>query len=670
MSCRRARQRAESVFDFLHVVRPSGLRLPQESSCATVREVFNLRSAVKRHPRVALGASVPLMAFACMLLAWGVARALHYGRVLPGVWVNEFVAAGMAPQELERELARAAKRLNREPVRVHLEGLVFRFEPKQIDARVDLARTSMAAFEAGRDGAFFSQFGWWLSRFFSSYQLGLRVSYDKRKLEQLVEQWERAAISDPPLAGEVRGQGERLILEEPRAGRRIDRTALAKELPEVLGRTSQRALALRTRKVEPRLERRHVQAALEKGQQMVRAATQLVSRDGALVLRFSREELVRALKTRPDFDPPRLEVFFDPDVVESVIERDRDRLEAEPKNASFRVDKNNHVSIIPGRPGTRLEPKLTAEALMQAVYAPSHVGELPVDRDARPELTTEDARALNIEKLVAQFSTRHHCCQPRVQNIHRIADILDGTVVKPGEVFSINERVGPRTTKNGFVPAPTIVEGDMEDTVGGGVSQFATTIFNALLYGGYDIIERQPHSYYFTRYPMGHEATLSYPKPDIIFKNDTKSGLLIKCQYTDTRITVKLFGDNEGRKVKTTVSRRQDIVDPPVELVPDPSMEPDEEKVLAAGSIGWSVIAGRIITFKDKTQKVEKRKVTYMPRVRRVRVHPCRIPEGEEGYTGEDCPEPEDVEMEDPGEHTESEAPAERHEQVSEREEP
>jgi vancomycin resistance protein YoaR len=295
----------------------------------------------------------------------------------------------------------------------------------------------------------------------------------------------------------------------------------------------------------------------------------------------------------------------------------------------------------------RVDAAQLSYALWQAVHAADLVGVLPVDREAAPAFTTEDAQALNIKKLVSQFSTRHACCQARVQNIHRIADLIDGSIVKPDEVFSVNEKVGPRTRKNGFVPAPTIIEGDMEDTVGGGVSQFATTMFNAVFHGGYDIIERQPHSYWFPRYPMGHEATLSFPKPDLIFKNDTKSGLLIKTEYTETRITVKLFGDNEGRRIKARVSGRQNILDPPVELLPDPSLEPDEEKVRNAGSVGWSVIAGRVITFADGSKKDEQRRVTYNPRVKIIAVHPCRIPEGEPGYTGEDCPEPQDVVIED-----------------------
>jgi len=604
------------------------------------------RDLVRQQPALALATGLLVVMPLCVLLAWGAGRVWRHGKVLPGVWVNEFVASGLTRPELERDLSLLARRLNERPVRVSLEGLVFRFQPKQIDAKVDVRSTAGAVLSAGREHGLLAELSWWVARFFSPHRVAPRVEYDPKKLEQLITEWERAAISDPPAPGEIRSQGGRLVMEAPRMGRRIDRKRLRRELPHVLSRSTQRSLELDTERVKPTLEKQYVQEALQRAEHMVRAPVQLASLDGQLVVNLTRGELVGAIRSRPRLNPARLELVFDADAVEAAIAPDKQRLEAEPKNASFRVD-NDRVSIVPGRPGIRLDPAAVAEALMHAVLAKAHVGELPVDRDARPAFTTEDARALNIVELVGRFSTRHACCQPRVQNIHRIAELLDGTLVKPGEVFSVNEKVGPRTTANGFVPAPTIVEGDMEDTVGGGVSQFATTLFNALLHAGYDIIERQPHSYWFPRYPMGHEATLSYPKPDIIFKNDTKSGLLIKTEYTDTRITVKLFGDNEGRKIKATVSPRQDIIDPPVELVADSSVEPDEEKVLDAGMVGWSVITGRVITFQDGTQKVEKRKVTYMPRVRRIRVHPCRIPEGEEGHTGQDCPEPADAEMDE-----------------------
>jgi vancomycin resistance protein YoaR len=258
-----------------------------------------------------------------------------------------------------------------------------------------------------------------------------------------------------------------------------------------------------------------------------------------------------------------------------------------------------------------------------------------------PARSTAQAEKLGIHKLVGSFTTRHPCCQPRVDNIHRIATLLDGLVVEPGQTASINAIVGPRTQKNGFVLAPSIEDGEMVDTVGGGVSRFATTIFNALFHAGYDIIERQPHTYWFPRYPMGHDATLGFPRPDIAFKNDSQAGLLIKTSFTNTTITVKVYGDTGGRRVTSSVSERRDIVPPVVELLPNRDVAPDEEKVKEGGMIGWSVIASRTVTFADGTKKEEKRKVTYKPKPRRIEVHPCKIPKGEPGATGERCPEPE-----------------------------
>jgi vancomycin resistance protein YoaR len=175
------------------------------------------------------------------------------------------------------------------------------------------------------------------------------------------------------------------------------------------------------------------------------------------------------------------------------------------------------------------------------------------------------------------------------------------------------------------------------------VSQFATTLFNAVYFAGLDIIERQAHSYWFSRYPMGHEATLGYPEPDLIFKNDSAAGVLIHTSYSGTSITIDLYGDTGGRRTTVEVSGQREITQPPIELESDTSVLPWREKTRYSGSIGWSVLVTRTVVFADGTKKQEQRKVTYKPRSKRVAVHPCRIPRGEPGYTGEPCPVPPDT---------------------------
>jgi vancomycin resistance protein YoaR len=123
-------------------------------------------------------------------------------------------------------------------------------------------------------------------------------------------------------------------------------------------------------------------------------------------------------------------------------------------------------------------------------------------------------------------------------------------VILPGERSSLNQAVGPRTRQRGFVRAPVIYEGEFTQDVGGGVSQFATTFFNAAFFGGYKIVSHRPHTYYISRYPQGREATVSFPQPDLVIENDSTSGILVRTSYTDTSITVTFFGDREGKTVR------------------------------------------------------------------------------------------------------------------------
>jgi hypothetical protein len=157
-------------------------------------------------------------------------------------------------------------------------------------------------------------------------------------------------------------------------------------------------------------------------------------------------------------------------------------------------------------------------------------------------------------RVIGEFTTYHKCCESRVTNIHLIADAVDGVVVEAGDTWSLNDHVGKRTEAKGYVAAGAIVGGELVAEVGGGTSQFATTIYNAIFFAGLEDVYHRPHSIYFSRYPLGREATLGWTLPDIVFTNDTEYPVTIDTSYTDTSITVKLIGANGGRVVKTTTT--------------------------------------------------------------------------------------------------------------------
>ncbi len=580
------------------------------------------------------------------------------GHVLPGVTVDGTDVSGFAASALDGFLKQHQAAAERRVLRVRVGKEDFRLSGSDVGIELSplLAGQVMAA---GRSGNILGQVGWRVGRWFGPQEFDPEFRIDEAKVEEHLATFEKAALNTPTEGG-VRFVSGKVEATYPAEGETIDRRVAPQLLRDVFNGDATMVM-LPTVKWSPAT----TNAAVDDAARRFRAA---VSEPVQMFVRFPESEVAPgqadgaseeeqqgrvetvppslfapALLARPSkVEPARLQLEFDVAELDKALTEIRKRWERPAVNAQFIPDHHNRLKIEPSKAQWLLPSDVAASALLDGVLSEEHRGVWTLVVGEQPKVTTELAQQLNVKQLVSSFTTFHPCCKPRVENIHRIADLIDGTIVLPGETYSVNTTLGQRTAANGFTMAPTIVKGEMDDTVGGGISQFATTLFNAVLRGGYEIIERQPHSIYFNRYPMGHEATLSFPKPDLIFRNDTQAGMVIKTSYNATSIKVMIFGDNNGRVVTTDVSKPFDTVEPELEYVADPELPPDEEKVEEKGDYGFTVYASRTVREKDGTERKETRKVIYKPRARRLIVHPCKIPEGFEGHTGEKCPEPEE----------------------------
>ena len=213
---------------------------------------------------------------------------------------------------------------------------------------------------------------------------------------------------------------------------------------------------------------------------------------------------------------------------------------------------------------------------------------------ALPDVAPIAAPPLPEVERVSRFTTYHDCCEPRVHNIQLIADVLDGYVVYPGEVFSINEVVGPRTSAKGYVSAPVLCDGGLCEGIGGGISQFATTMFNAIFWGGYEEVDHRPHSVWISRYPVGIEATLGYPSLDVAFRNDTVTPVTIRTRHTATSITVELWGNAGGWEMSGyhPMGATSSVID----VIDDGGSDGRQVEGRVTGSVSTSVRIDRIIT--------------------------------------------------------------------------
>lgn len=189
--------------------------------------------------------------------------------------------------------------------------------------------------------------------------------------------------------------------------------------------------------------------------------------------------------------------------------------------------------VVPDKPGASFDQAEIDAAFLDLVAAPSGQRNLPVTATvAQADFRTADAEALNIKEKVSTFSTYFPHADYRNVNLGRAAELIDGTVLKPGETFSLNDTVGERTRANGFTEGFIIADGIFKEDLGGGVSQMATTVFNAMFFAGLEDVEHKPHSFYIDRYPVGREATVAWGAIDLRFRNDTDHGVLIDAKVS------------------------------------------------------------------------------------------------------------------------------------------
>ena len=195
--------------------------------------------------------------------------------------------------------------------------------------------------------------------------------------------------------------------------------------------------------------------------------------------------------------------------------------------------RNGKAVVVPGKEGVGLQPKEMATKLLPAITETGDARSVEIEADVvEPEFTTADAKKLKIKERVSSFSTFFPYAAYRNINQGRAAKLIDGTILEPGETFSLNDTVGERTTANGFTTGTVISGGVFREELGGGVSQVATTTYNAAFFAGMVDVEHHPHAFYISRYPVGREATVYFGNLDLRFRNPTKYGVLIKARVT------------------------------------------------------------------------------------------------------------------------------------------
>lgn len=306
-----------------------------------------------------------------------------------------------------------------------------------------------------------------------------------------------------------------------------------------------------------------------------------------------------------------------PDLDErALLDASTDQLDAlgqEPVDASVAIRDGSAV-VTPSRAGRAPDTSTFAEDVLAALTrtGDGRVVTLPLVEEPA-EFTTADAEASGVSEVVGEFTTEYPGDSDyRNINIGRAAELVNNTFLKPGDEFSMNGIVGERRLDRGFVEGGTINNGRYSTGVGGGISQLATTLYNASHFAGYEDLEHHPHSFYISRYPEGREATVSWGALDLRFRNNTPYGAVVQAFIDPSApgrngsVTVRIWS-TEYWDVESVIGNRFNPT-PYQRLVVS-----DGNCIASSGSNGFDVVVTRTLSRNGVVQEREEDFVRYEP---------------------------------------------------------
>ncbi len=277
--------------------------------------------------------------------------------------------------------------------------------------------------------------------------------------------------------------------------------------------------------------------------------------------------------------------------------------ETKPVQAKRIITEQDTVTYVPEKPAYRIDQTKLEARLRELI--PARLAEVTLpgpDRQVelaltviKPPVTVASLQAERIRRKIGEFTTPLGTSgQGRIYNIQSTAKTVHDMMLKPGEIFDYSRVIEQTEQKFGFKEAPVIMNGKLVPGIGGGICQVSTTLYNAVLRTGLDIVERRNHSLPVSYVPLGQDATFADGYINFKFRNNTGGHLLIRTSVSGNRLTVKLFGDTPENMTYDIESRTVRTIDSPIKYVKNPKLARGKQMVIQRGKQGYVVETYRI----------------------------------------------------------------------------
>lgn len=546
-------------------------------------------------------------------IALGADFVLYKDKIHPGVVVEGVDVGGKTPDEARGEIESSLAVRSAPPVTVTAGEVSREILGEQIGLSFDSTAAVEAALEVGRSGSWFSQVAARSKAWVDGVELEVVPGLDDSLVTTLLDGI-ASEVTTEPVQSAVAIDGAEFSVIPGEDGTGLDREGFRSGLKDAFlgeARSIELAIVVEPMSITPEVAQRGIDIA----RRMV-AEPATLSFEGsnwtiepkqiAGWITFSETDTPEGAQLIPNIDASAAS--------STVVRTVGSKIGSTAKNASFYVE-GGQVKIRPSQTGQGVDVKaLIAEMNLGLTSDPAVRAYQLTIGEVEPEITTAAAQAMGIKDKLATYTTNYTAgAVNRNVNIHRMADILSGSLVAPGATWSFHETGGPTTVARGFRPAGAIMNGVAVDELGGGICQVSTTVFNTIFEAGLPILQRSPHSRYLSNYPAGRDAAVSWTVPDLKWQNNTGNWVLLTSSHTATTVTFTLWGTATGWKVTSSTSGWTMLGAGGEREIKNANMDEGTTKVVQSAQNGRSITVYRTVTKDGAEVRKDSFKSTYRP---------------------------------------------------------
>ncbi|HDQ23134.1 MAG TPA: hypothetical protein ENN28_04185 [Candidatus Uhrbacteria bacterium] len=593
----------------------------------TIKDVFDKKKKAKKERKKLI---VILTIFFVFLIIFIFIAApvfayqlIYQDKIYPGVYIDGVNLGGLTQEE-------AINRLNQSVDNLKLRGLNFRYQNKSIQVEMttfspidpDLAyqilsfeveKMAEQAYNFGRQENFFANLSKQIKAILVQQEIPLFYRLNEKELANILEE-NLADLQKPAQnAGLVFAEGDRIEIVNEVNGFVIDYEQAIEDLKEDINLVAIKTVELKTRPSFAKVTRIEAVASLP----LVRDFLDLEK----IILKNADHEWVVEKDEFKNWlvfekEENQIVLVFANEFLFKKLEELAEEINQPAKDAKFSFQDGKVTEFQPSKPGLALDLESSSLKINEEFFNNKNTAIDLVVKGSEPKVKTGDVNNWGIKELIGSGVTDYAgSSSNRVKNIKNAVSHLNGMLIEPESEFSLVQALGEINAAAGYVPE-YVIKGDRTiPEYGGGLCQIATTVFRAALHSGSPITERKPHSYIVSYYkPIGMDATIYGPHPDLRFINDTGHYILIQARTEGTILTFDFWGAGDGRKVEITEPVLYNWKAQPADrLIENPALKPGAKKLMEKGRRGVDAYFYRYLTLANGEQKEEIWRSHYIP---------------------------------------------------------